>query len=265
MSYGILNLLFTDYNLLFKKTIVWRARLFLPSYLMVLSMYFLLSSMQKVKDQQLQQSQMQAMIKEAEFNALKAQINPHFLFNSLNAATSLTLSDPQKARDMIINIADFFRFSLLSEKKPFWTLSDELEHALLYLEIERGRFADKLIVVSDLPIEMKDLMLPTLLLQPLVENAVKHGVYESSKPIHIHFTFENRIDYYSISIGNEINNQAGTPKKGTQTGLQNVASRLEIAYGSKQLISSQKTENQFIVKVSIPKKLSHATTESRNH
>jgi len=252
LSYLILNLFISHYLVIFQNTIIWRLLLFLPVYLLIVTSYYLFSSQERSKDQKIRQSVMEAQIREAEFNALKAQINPHFLFNSLNSASSLTLTNPDMAREMIINISDFFRFTLMASKKPFTSLGEEVEHALLYLEIEKGRFGDKIRIESNLPQEMKSLELPSLLLQPLVENAVKHGVYESLHEISIRFNYELLEDKYKITISNDIDSASGTSKKGTATGLKNVVSRLKIAYGLNDLMQTDKSETEFSVTLWIP-------------
>ncbi|OIP01468.1 MAG: hypothetical protein AUJ98_04255 [Bacteroidetes bacterium CG2_30_33_31] len=251
-SYGILGLLITDFSNIFYESLLWRFLLFLPVYLLIVFSYYLFAYMGKVKDQELQQTKMEILIREAEFNTLKAQINPHFLFNSLNSASSLTISNPILAREMIINISDFFRFTLLSSKKPYISLAEELEHSLLYLEIEKARFGDKIQVECVLPEELRLIDVPSLILQPIVENAVKHGVYESSKDIKISFMFEDIGDKLKIIIANEIDNNAGSPKKGTGTGLKNVASRLQIAFGTDDLLKTEKTYKEFTVTLWIP-------------
>lgn len=252
ISYGIISLLAIETSSIFASTIIWRALLFVPVYLLIIFSYYLFSSLQQIKDQDLYNSEMENQVKSAELNMLKAQINPHFLFNSLNSASSLTTSSPEKAQEMIINISDFFRYTLVSSKNQFSSLEQEIEHALLYLEIEKGRFGDKIIINCDLPVEYNDIKVPALILQPLVENAVKHGIYESTKPIKIEFSFINIGDKLRITIENDIDSSSEGSKVGTQTGLQNVNKRLEISYGQKDLMKFEKQENRFKVQIWIP-------------
>ena len=252
LTYTILIGILPDYIIIFKDSMLWRILLFIQVYLLIISSYYLFSSMEKAKHQELSKSRMEAQIREAEFNVLKAQINPHFLFNSLNSASSLTLSDPNLAREIIINISDFFRFTLVSAKNPFTTLENEVEHALLYLEIEKARFGDKIQVESNLSKTLESITVPSLILQPLVENAVKHGVYESSHKINIRFHYEIAGDNLKIKIVNDIDPNAGSPKKGTATGLKNVASRLSIAYDNQDLLQIEKSDTEFAVILWIP-------------
>ena len=153
---------------------------------------------------------------------------------------------------MIINISDFFRYTLISSKNQFTKLETEVEHALLYLEIEKSRFGDKIQLNCSLPKDLNNVEIPSLILQPLVENAIKHGIYESTKPINIDFFFKNIGDKIKITIENEIDIDAGNSKKGTETGLLNISKRLELAYQESNLLSYQKKENLFSVTIWIP-------------
>src|SRR5262249_49528922 len=117
--------------------------------------------------------------RDAELRALRAQINPHFLFNGLNAVASLAGSDPMRARQMCVMLADFLRRSLALGGRAEVTLAEELELAERYLEIERVRFGSRLEVALDVEPETLHCMVPALVLQPLVENAVTHGIAQS--------------------------------------------------------------------------------------
>ena len=251
-SYGILYIISSNYSSNFESTILWRFLLFIPVYLLIISIYFSLSSLSKIRDQELQTALMESMVQKAEYNLLKSQINPHFLFNSLNSASSLTITNPEKAQEMIINISDFFRFTLLSSKNQYTSLYKEIENALLYLEIEKGRFGDRIKINSNLPSNLEDIEVPSLILQPLVENAIKHGVYESSKTINISFEFKNISDKIRIRIENEIPENNGSAKKSTATGLNNVRKRLELAYQQEGLLTTEIIDNVFIVNIWIP-------------
>jgi two-component sensor histidine kinase len=112
----------------------------------------------------------------AQLDALRAQINPHFLFNSLNSIAQLISSDPERAEACVERLAEIFRYLLRSENRAFVTLGDELEIADAYLDIERARFGDRLEVSFEVADGLRTRFVPTLILQPLIENAVRHGV-----------------------------------------------------------------------------------------
>ncbi len=251
-SFGILSLIDSSFFILIKQTLLWRILLFIPTYIIIIFSYYLFAFIEEQNNNDLQNAKMEATVRNAEYETLKSQINPHFLFNSLNSASSLTITNPEKAQEMIINISDFFRYTLVSSKSQFIELQSELEHALLYLEIEKSRFGDKIRIKQDLQEELKQIKVPALILQPLIENAVKHGLYESSKKIIISFKFSNIGEKLKIHIENGIDSDNGTARKGTGTGLRNVQQRLELIYGEKNLLSTTKSEDKFTVTIWIP-------------
>ncbi|MBN2745590.1 MAG: histidine kinase [Bacteroidales bacterium] len=250
----LMNVLFHQFDLDFARTILWRLLVFLPVYLLIIAVYYLLSYQEKLRDHQLVESQMQAQLKESELVALKSQINPHFLFNSLNSVSGMLMLDSHKAREMLVKISDFFRGSLILGKNIFIPFQDELEHVMLYLEIEKARFGDKIVVVSELSQDAMSVEVPSLILQPIVENAVKHGVYEAVSPVKIRFRSEMSDASMLLEISNDLCDSAGVSRKGTGTGLNNVALRMQTAYNSNSYFSFRKTESQFVVKFTFPLK-----------
>lgn len=256
ISYLIISIFYENFYNLFSTTILWRALIYVPVYMLILSMYYLLSSQEKIRDHEKTESDLQITLRETELKALKAQINPHFLFNSLNSASSLTIYDPAKAREMIIMISEFFRSSLIMGKKPMNTVAEEMNHALLYLEIEKARFGEKIAVEYNHCDGCDKVVLPSLLLQPLVENAVKHGVYESEIPITISFDFEIKGAVLSITIKNNLDINAGGATKGTGTGLRNVEDRIRLNYANLGSINIEKAKDNFKVIIRIPVKIS---------
>jgi LytS/YehU family sensor histidine kinase len=112
---------------------------------------------------------------QSELAALRARIDPHFLFNSLNSIAALIRIDPQEAERVVESLSDLFRYSLRASDRPTVTLAEEIDSVGTYLEIERARFRDRLVVEIDVPRLYDGVRVPSLLLQPLVENAIKHG------------------------------------------------------------------------------------------
>ncbi len=252
LSMLLMNVLYNQFELDFAKTIPWRMLIFLPVYLLIIAVYYLLSYQDKLRDHQLFESQMQAQLKESELLALKSQINPHFLFNSLNSVSGMLLIDSHKAREMLVKISDFFRGSLVLGKKMFIPLEEELDHIMLYLEIEKARFGEKIVIVNRLEDASLKIEIPSLILQPIVENAVKHAVYESNHPVEIVFHSEMSDDFLNLEISNILSDSTGVSRKGTGTGLKNVALRMQTAYNSINYFSFRKTESQFIVRFTFP-------------
>jgi len=131
------------------------------------------------------------------------------------------------------------------------TLKKELYHADLYLDIEKVRFGEKLLVEKDISQEAFDGQLPAMILQPLLENAVKHGVYESTSNVVVKIHARRERNYLEIVIGNDVDPE-GKPRKGTGTGLRNVEARLTSHYGPGRLMTIEKSERYFKVTLKIP-------------
>jgi LytS/YehU family sensor histidine kinase len=162
----------------------------------------------------------------AQLRALRYQINPHFLFNTLNSLSTLVLQQrTHEAERMIINLATFFRTSLTNDPASDVALSDEIRMQRLYLDIEQIRFPERLSVVVDVPEELETAHVPCLILQPVVENAIRHGVARSSGPVTL--TIRARADNGSLHLTAEDNADGAidsTPRNGV--GLGNVRERL---------------------------------------
>jgi two-component system LytT family sensor kinase len=218
--------------------------------LIILS-YFLFITLSNLSEKKAKEAKLESLVKETELKMLRSQINPHFLFNSLNSLSSLTITDPEKARDMIVKLSEFMRYALSRKDEQPVSLQNELENLRLYLDIEKVRFGDKLITEEIIEPNCLDFKIPVLLLQPLYENAVKHGVYESTESVRI-VTRAKEIDgYIEITISNDYY-PAPSLRKGTGTGLLNVTRRLELFYGNKASIKTSKENGIYTVSLYIP-------------
>ena len=194
---------------------------------------------------------MKVLLKETELKMLRSQINPHFLFNSLNSISSLTITDPEKARDMIIRLSDFMRYALSKKDEQPVTLRSELENLRLYLDIEKVRFGDRLTTEENIESKCLEIKMPVMLLQPIYENAIKHGVYESTECVRINTSVSCKEGYLEIIINN---NYEPTPlaRIGTGTGLENVARRLELFYGNRASVRTVKENGIYTATLFIP-------------
>lgn len=189
----------------------------------------------------------QALAVSSELKALRAQINPHFLFNTLNTIAALTRTDPQAARRLIINFADFFRESL-ERQSQFTTLDEELRYVNSYLVFEKARFGAMLQVEKHIDKSARRITLPSLVVQPLVENAIKHGMAGSGR-LHLmlsakvddsHLVVEVRDDGVGMAADGDSQVVSGRGK-GLGIGLTNVRERLRSLYGSTSLLSISST------------------------
>ncbi|USD36924.1 sensor histidine kinase [Ferrimonas sp. SCSIO 43195] len=191
------------------------------------------------------------LLTQAELKLLQAQVNPHFLFNALNTVAAVTRSDANRARELIQNLATFLRGNLKRGTGEV-SLSDELQHIDAYLEIEQARFGDRLSVTRDIDQQALHLKLPTFTLQPLVENAVKHGVAHLFEPGRIRLSA--RIDQQQLLLTVEDNAGAYQPKpEGDGLGMSLVDKRIKAQYGRPFGISVECQPQQFTrVTVTLP-------------
>ena len=220
-------------------------------YIVLVLVYSLIVYSANLREKISNESNLRMLVREAELNALKAQINPHFLFNSLNSISLLTMRDPSRAREMIVKLSDFLRYSLRSGDDETTTLQEELENMKRYLDIEKIRFGEKLVYENSCDEGLMKASIPNMILQPLLENAVKHGVYESIEPISIHLDITDGEKGVHISVTNDFDPGA-TPRKGAGIGLKNIIERLKLLYGRDDLLSYRKNSNTFYVELIIP-------------
>lgn len=218
--------------------------------LIVLS-YYLFISLTNLAEKNAKEARLESLVKETELKMLRSQINPHFLFNSLNSVSSLTITDPEKAREMVIKLSEFMRYALSKKDEQPVSLRSELENLRLYLDIEKVRFGDRLSIEENIEENCLEFKIPVMLLQPLYENAVKHGVYESTESVRITTQAKIIDNHINITIGNNYD-EAPSSKKGTGTGLLNVARRLELYYGNMASIKALKNNGIYTVNLYIP-------------
>jgi LytS/YehU family sensor histidine kinase len=210
-------------------------------YLSWTTAYLALSYSITLQEQERQAALLRVQAQEAQNRALRYQINPHFLFNTLNAIAALVRDAPAKAEEMVVQLSDFFRRSLAVNPMEDLTLSEEMDLQRLYLQIEHTRFPDRLFFDVALGEGSADAKVPALLLQPLVENAVKHGVARSEKPTCIRI--RSRLDgpMLEIVVENDAVAQGPVPA-GEKVGLQNVADRLRARFGDEASLWSGEIE-----------------------
>lgn len=188
---------------------------------------------------------------EAELSALKAQINPHFLYNSLNSISALTSIDPARAREMCVALADFLRLTLGMGEKGVIPLREELGLVEKYCAIEKVRFGERLILQEEVAEETRDCLLPPLLLQPLFENAVVHGIAQLPEGGWIRLKTARSENRLSVTVENAWDPEAGSSRK-NGVGLKNVQRRLEARYGHEAHLEASAEENAFRVRLQFP-------------
>ncbi len=253
LVWGALVSMNVQWNEYYLKTIMsYRLIASMMFYVCSVGVYYAISFYDSLQQKQVHEMQLKALVKEAQLNELRAQLHPHFLFNSLNSINSLTISNPAKAGKMIIHLSEFLRYSLSRKGHSMTDYEKEMYHVKQYIEIEKVRFGDRLEFQfndENAPVEWP---LPLMLLQPLIENAVKHGVNNSGEKVHIHLTAFIENGRLVVRIENNFDSDA-VQEKGTGTGLNNVKERLNLVYGDSSFMEIRKDNNLFSVTLKIPK------------
>jgi LytS/YehU family sensor histidine kinase len=192
------------------------------------------------------------LAKEAELFKLRQQLQPHFLFNSLNSINALIGSRPEEARKMVQQLSDFLRGTIKKEETQWVTLGEELQYLSLYLEIEKVRFGNRLETIIESDETTNQMKLPALLLQPIVENAIKFGLYDTTGQIIIRLVAQKKDNGLTITVSNPFDPETSSPKQGTGFGLKSVQRRLYLLFARTDLLTTAVKENIFTTTVKIP-------------
>ena len=209
-------------------------------------------SLQEGKEKESRSQHAEKMLKEAELYKLRQQLQPHFLFNSLNSISALTVSDATKARHMIQQLSDFLRSTLQRNENQFITLQEELHQLSLYLDIEKVRFGHRLQTNIDSSEESLALLLPALLLQPAVENAIKFGLYDTLDDVLIQIKTWKEEDDLVVTIVNPFDSETVQPAQGTGFGLPSIRRRLYLMFGRQDLLQTEQAQQLFTTTIRIP-------------
>ncbi|MCO5934312.1 histidine kinase [Mucilaginibacter sp. RB4R14] len=192
------------------------------------------------------------LARDAELYNLRQQLQPHFLFNSLNSINALIGFKPDEARRMIHQLSDFLRGTLKKDDQLLVPLSDELTHLNLYLDIEKVRFGHRLQTEISCDDKCGEALLPSLLLQPLVENAIKFGLYDTIEDVTISVRAETEDQYLVIMIQNPYDPKTSRRSKGTGFGLSGVQRRLYLIFARNDLMETHANDNIFTTIIKIP-------------
>lgn len=191
------------------------------------------------------------LAKDAELYKLRQQLQPHFLFNSLNSISALVLMKPEQARKMIQQLSDFLRGTLKKEENQWITLEDELQHLELYLDIEKVRFGHRLNTEIACDEKARAERIPQMLLQPVVENAIKFGLYDTTGIVTIRIEAIVTDGFLQIRVQNPFDPETSSPK-GTGFGLSSVQRRLYLLFARNDLLSTLAADNLYTTIVKIP-------------
>lgn len=212
-------------------------------------LYFAIDSSRKMSQMAIK---LELLMSQAELKALRSTIHPHFLFNALGTLSSVTMSDPRKAHKLCLALADFLRYSIAYGKNKLVTIADELQHIQNYLEIEQERFGCRLNVILDIEERVLSCQIPPLILFPLVENAIKHGIGSSIEGGEIEITARQTEGTLTINMKNPVDNlSSALPGEGH--GLLSVERRLQANYGNESALRTELLQDKiFITRVYIP-------------
>ena len=220
-------------------------------FLLVVAVHYLLSSFETARQSERQALQVQILAREAELKSLRAQIDPHFLFNCLNSISALTSVDPAKARQMCVLLADFLRMSLVLGNRELISLAEEIALAMQFLAIEQVRLGPRLIIDKTIREATSACMIPPLLLQPLVENAVRHGIAQLVDGGVLRIETECRGERLIVKVENPYDPESARAA-GKGIGMKNARLRLAAMFGNESRLDLRTSDNIFRVEVSLP-------------
>lgn len=218
-----------------------------------MALSYLFIAFENSRDAERRAFELRLLAQTAELKALRMQIDPHFLFNSLNSISALTALNAEAARSMTMTLADFFRKSLMFGAKETITLKEELSLLNHYLDIEKIRFGKRLSVEQNISEAALNCLIPPLLLQPLLENAIKHGISNTLDGGTIFLSALRKSDRLFLAIENPVDPDA-PKKKGAGVGMDIVKKRLQMAYGNDGDLKTFSNEKYFQVILFLPVK-----------
>lgn len=204
------------------------------------------------KENEKRKSETGRLNKEAELYKLRQQLQPHFLFNSLNSISALIVSRPEQARTMIHQLSDFLRSTLKKEEQQWTSLSDEFQYLELYLAIEKVRFGHRLNTIIESDENSRQMKLPNMLLQPVVENAIKFGLYDTMGEVLIRIHAAATGNQLTISVQNPFDRDTALTMQGTGFGLSSVQKRLQLVFARHDLLTTSTEGDIFSTIIKIP-------------
>jgi two-component system, LytTR family, sensor histidine kinase AlgZ len=227
-------------------------------YLLAVALYYVVLAVEAAREAEAREAEAYLLAGKAELRALKAQINPHFLYNSLNSISALTSIDPAKAREMCVQLAGFLRSTLGMGEKAAIPFSEELALTRGYLNIERVRFGARLEVEEDIGPECGAFPVPPLLLQPLVENAIVHGIANLVDPGFVRISAhsvppaDGKQEAVQIIVENSFDPEGQSSRQRGGFGLTSVQKRIQAHYGSAAAIQAAAANAVYRVEMRLP-------------
>ncbi|GAA4271141.1 histidine kinase [Aquimarina gracilis] len=213
-------------------------------------LYFSIKAFLRSQKEKVERLKLISNLKESQLNTLKGQINPHFMFNSLNNIRGLMLEDVPKSREMITKLSELLRYSLNSDTLDTILLQEELETVENYVELSKIQLEDRLEYREKVDKNVLDVEVPPMLIQMLIENAIKHGVSNQVKGGWVELEIHK--EEYNLCIIVSNNGRLKQVKSSTRIGLNNIKERLRLLYGNKALFDLKEENDKVIAKIRIP-------------
>jgi two-component system LytT family sensor kinase len=208
--------------------------------------------LQDQKENEKRKAEAEKLARDAELYNLRQQLQPHFLFNSLNSINALIGFKPDEARKMIHQLSDFLRGTLKKDDQQQVSLNEELQHLNLYLDIEKVRFGHRLKTEISCDDKCRQSMLPSLLLQPIVENAIKFGLYDTIGDVVISIRAEMENNYLVVMVQNPYDSKTARPRHGTGFGIRGIERRLYLLFARNDLVETYQNDDIFTIMIKIP-------------
>jgi len=238
-----------------REVIGWQFLFGMITYLLIAGIFYTIIYYKHFREKELREAELKLLTRDAEFKALKMQVNPHFLFNVLNSINALVTEDPQQAREMIARVSDLLRLSLENKDKMMVPLKEELDFAHLYLDIERIRFKDRLDYQETVDPQLLSVSFPGMVLQPLFENGIKYGVASKRGRGSLRLELKERNGRIECVMSNSVDKGTSNSvsSKSNGTGLQNIRRRLDLIYeGNYDFEAGYSDSGNFRVKLVVP-------------
>lgn len=204
------------------------------------------------KENEKRKAEAEKLSRDAELYNLRQQLQPHFLFNSLNSINALIGFKPDEARKMIHQLSDFLRGTLRKDDQQKVSLKDELSHLQLYLDIEKVRFGHRLQTEVSCDNHCSEAIVPSMILQPIVENAIKFGLYDTTEAVTVSIRAEMDESYLVLMVQNPYDPQTARPRSGTGFGLSGVRRRLYLLFARNDLMETHTNDNIFTTIIKVP-------------
>lgn len=212
--------------------------------------YTIIKSTEQLKNNLVERAKLESTLKESQLNALKGQINPHFMFNSLNNIRGLILENPEKSREIITRLSEMLRYSLTKNDINAISIEEEIEVVDNFIAISKIQFEERLEFKKEIQPETLTMQIPPMVIQLLVENAVKHGISNIKYGGEIKLLIKTTVDTLLIEVSNS--GKLIINENSTQLGLQNIKERIALLYGNEASFSLEESHDKVIARIHLP-------------